>query len=136
MSTQADATMAIGSVATLPCRFCGDPLPQARRHGSERLYCSPQHRMAAWDRDNPRIIGQRRLEFAPEASRQSLKREGRRERILARLRLGPARTWEILSLGGSGMSSRLRELRESGFQIECEQDEEGATYRLVGEPPA
>jgi len=79
-------------------------------------------------------MGQRRIEWTPTASAVSLKRQGRAFQILDRLRQGPARTWDLMMLGGAGFSSRIRELRVSGFQIECEQDEDGAVYRLVGEP--
>lgn len=74
---------------------------------------------------------QRRIEWTPTASAVSLKRQGRAFQILDRLRQGPARTWDLMMLGGAGFSSRIRELRVSGFQIECTQDEDGAVYRLI-----
>ena len=94
----------------------------------------PQDAWKAHQRAHEAAGAQRRIEWTPTASAVSLKRQGRAFQILDRLRQGPARTHEILALGGSGMSARLHELRVSGFQIECEQDEEGAVYRLVGEP--
>lgn len=77
-----------------------------------------------------------RQEFFPTANRVSLKRQGRAFRILDRLRQGPARTWDLMMLGGAGFSSRIRELRVMKYDIRCEQDEDGATYTLTGEPPA
>jgi len=77
------------------------------------------------------VCGQRRLEFGPTAAKVENKRSGKRAAILARLESGPARTWDLMLLGGAGFSSRIRELRVEGHRIECEQDEDGATYRLV-----
>lgn len=76
------------------------------------------------------VSAPRRIEVTPTANRESLKRLGRRERILARLQEGSARTWELMALGGSGFSSRLKELRNDGHRIVCIPDEDGATYRL------
>jgi hypothetical protein len=78
---------------------------------------------------------QRRIEWTPEASRVALKREGKRERMLARLRQGPARTIDLMLLGGSGFSSRLKELRRDGHRITCEEHEDGAVYTLLGPKP-
>lgn len=74
---------------------------------------------------------QRRLEFTPTASKVENKRQGQRERLLARLESGPARTWDLMLIGGPGFSSRIRELRVAGHDIFCDQDGEGAVYRLV-----
>jgi hypothetical protein len=49
--------------------------------------------------------------------------------------MGPARTIDLMVIGGSGFSSRLRELRDEGYRIECEQDEGGALYTLREETP-
>lgn len=84
-------------------------------------------------RTPPERLEPRRTEFAPTAAAVARKREGKRERMLARLKSGPATTWELLLLGGAGFSSRLRELRDEGHRIECEEHDEGATYRLEGE---
>lgn len=43
----------------------------------------------------------RRIEFGPTASAVSLKRQGRAFQILDRLRQGPARTFELMMLGGA-----------------------------------
>ena len=50
-----------------------------------------------------------RLEFFPTASREENHRSGQRAAILARLRFGPAPTWELNHIGGSGFSSRIAE---------------------------
>ncbi len=124
--------------ATLPqepskriCALCGSAISQKRR---DAVYCSDHCRVRIWDSKHPRLGVQPRLEFGPTASAQEQKRLGKRERILVRLKTGPARTHEILALGGSGMSGRLHELRVAGYVIECEPDEDGAVYRLEGEP--
>ena len=61
MSAQdAGALMASQSVATLPSALicarpgCGRPLPQTRRHGSPRRFCSARCRSLAWDAAHPR----------------------------------------------------------------------------------
>jgi hypothetical protein len=35
-----------------------------------------------------------------------------------------------MQIGGAGFSSRLRELRDAGFVIRCEEHEDGAVYTL------
>lgn len=42
--------MALRSVETLICEFCGTPMPPRRQVGSPRRFCSPEHRRIAWDR--------------------------------------------------------------------------------------
>ena len=57
---------------------------------------------------------QRRLDFTPSASElqhEAQDRETACRRILERLESGPATTWEMMQLGGSGFSSRINELR-------------------------
>ena len=77
---------------------------------------------------------QARIEWTETASRVSQKRAGKRERMLARLQAGPCRTWELLALGGSGMSGRLHEIREDlkpqGLTVKCDQDEDGGVYTI------
>lgn len=115
---------------TRVCLECGREFPVYARHAKDHGFCKPACR-AKWHRDHP---GQRRLEFLPTADRQAKKRLGRREAMLARLRAGSVRTWELMSLGGSGFSGRLHEIREQirreGLTVRCIEDEEGATYRL------
>jgi hypothetical protein len=78
---------------------------------------------------------QRRIEFGQTANRVSLKRAGKRELILERLRIGPLNTLQLMLLGGSGFSSRLAELRRDGHRIDCEEHEDGAVYTLLGPKP-
>ena len=78
---------------------------------------------------------QRRLEWTPLASREENHRSGQRAAILARLRFGPATTWEMNQLGGSGFSSRISELRvelrKRGGDIKCVRIDRHAMYELV-----
>lgn len=59
---------------------------------------------------------------------------GRARRIMDRLYEGPAETFELWRVGGSGMSARINELRNElerfGWEIACVEREEGATYTL------
>lgn len=78
---------------------------------------------------------QARLEWGPTASEVSRKRAGRAAAILERLKSGPATTAELLALGGSGMSSRIRELRDEGYKIQATPMPEGhALYVLEWAP--
>ena len=113
---------------------CGAPIPSGKRSDAE--FCSEACRVRIWDKNHPRLgVSQRRIEWTPSASRIQTKRLGKREAMLARLRQGPARTYELMALGGSGFSARLRELRDQGtsegYDILCEEDGDGATYTLV-----
>jgi hypothetical protein len=71
---------------------------------------------------------------ARELGQAVRKRESRAARMLARLKCGPATTLEMMTLGGAGFSSRLRELRNAGHRITCEQHvhegSEWAIYRI------
>ena len=71
-----------------------------------------------------------RREVLPTQNAVSQKREGKRERMLARLKAGRASTWDLIQIGGSGFSSRLAELRRDGWKITCEEREDGAVYTL------
>lgn len=73
----------------------------------------------------------RRVEVDPTRNAVALKRDGRRARMLDRLRCGPATTLEMMMLGGAGFSSRLHELREAGHRITCVEQDDGAIYTLV-----
>ena len=78
-------------------------------------------------------ILQRRLDFTPAASElaQALRnRETRAQKMLARLRLGPCTTFDLMMLGGAGFSSRLKELRRAGHEITVEGGPERFVYTL------
>ncbi len=76
-----------------------------------------------------------RLEWTPTASAQENYRQGQRAAILARLKMGPTPTFELMMIGGSGFSSRLAELRREGHRIVAKRIEHHAMY-VLGEPPA
>lgn len=78
----------------------------------------------------------RRTEILPLANAVARKREGKRIRMLRRLESGPATTLELMQIGGAGFSSRLRELRDAGHRIVCEEHEDGAVYTLEPEERA
>lgn len=75
-------------------------------------------------------------DFTPSARElaQALRnRETRAQKMLARLRLGPASTFDLMMLGGAGFSSRLKELRRAGAVIEVSGGPERFVYTLRGE---
>jgi len=115
---------AVNAASRAFCERCGTPIEAT--HG--RRFCGDRCRLLHWalQQETP----QRRLEFGPTAAKVENKRSGKRAAILARLESGPARTWDLMLLGGAGFSSRIRELRVEGHRIECEQDEDGALYTL------
>ena len=51
--------------------------------------------------------------------RQDGKRATKAQRMLARLREGPATTLELMAVGGSGWRSRLQEVRDGRADGEC-----------------
>ena len=84
-------------------------------------------------------VGPQGAGFTPAERQLSLalgRRESKAQRMLARLKSGPAGTYELMQIGGAGFSSRLRELRNQGWKIRCEQRAEGgaewSVYTLEG----
>lgn len=76
---------------------------------------------------------QARLDFTPAASELAHAirgRESKAQRILARLRQGPANSLEMLHVGGIRYSARIHELRAQGHRIVTEEHAEWATYTL------
>jgi len=106
------------------CRGCGDPYtPQGSQRGLERLYCSDGCRSRAYDRTHPRVPVQNPDKMT------------RRDKVLERLRLGPATGLELLQAGG-GMrfGARIHELRGRGCRIETDTSSgEWPVYRLEAE---
>ena len=136
-------SVASGSVATLrsgiPCDFCGAEIPLSRRRGSERRFCSEKCRRDSWEAKHPRTLvpEQPRLDFTPAASdlAHALRgRETRAQRIVARLRLGPASTWELVKVGGSRFGARLNELKAAGMTWDREDHADHSVYTMTREP--
>ena len=68
--------------------------------------------------------------------RKPAQKRSRSRSVLERLREGPASALELqLVGGGTAATSRVRELRNRGFEIETERGVDGVwRYRLVREP--
>jgi len=67
-----------------------------------------------------------------------MERKTQSERVLARLRQGPATTWQLgYELGICSVTRRISDLRERGFEIEMTQQYRGktriCTYTLKGQ---
>lgn len=95
-------------------------------------YCSRRCKDEAYNRAHP-VVRQQRLDFTPAASELAhalRNRETRAQKMLARLRLGPASTFDLMMLGGAGFSSRLKELRRAGHEIEVSGGPERFVYTL------
>ena len=69
-----------------------------------------------------------------EQSRAMDKRESKKAALLALLRRGPARTWDMMLAGGSGWRSRKQELCEEGYVIHVEEHPDFAIYTLEANP--
>jgi len=107
------------------CAWCGtwrtltQPDPQRR-------FCGDSCRSKAWERDHPRVPAPRPRKEDGEPSRG--------EKILARLRVGPATGIELLQAGGgTRYGARLLELRRAGHAIETDMSGEWPTYTLIAE---
>lgn len=142
------ASVSSGSVATLrtgiPCDFCGVEIPLGRPRGSERRFCSDKCRRDSWDAAHPRVRvaepEQARLDFTPAASdlAHALRgRETKAQRIVARLRQGPATTWDLQRITGR-FSARLQELEERGLRYDRQDfktaGNEHSVYTMTQEP--
>ncbi|NNM31961.1 MAG: hypothetical protein HKO53_02795 [Gemmatimonadetes bacterium] len=79
------------------CEWCGATYEPYSRRASVQRYCGRSCADEAWS--------------AVKRAKRS-KRTTRGERILARLREGPATTGDLMAIGGSGWRSRLQELRD------------------------
>ena len=123
--------MASIRVTRQQCPVCGIPY-EVRRTGQR--YCSAVCKDREYNRMHP-VVRQARLDFTPAASElaHALRgRETKAERILARLKQGPATTWELAMTGGIRFGARLLELRRAGHRITTEEREDHAVYRLEG----
>lgn len=116
--------------------------PQAFRRGEPRVYCSDSCRRKHWEEQHPRVKAadpeQPRLDFTPAASQLAHAvrgRETKAQRILARLKEGPATSIELARITHR-FSARILELRRT-HKISREDHvhggQEWSTYTLEGE---
>jgi hypothetical protein len=113
------------------CEWCRGTLAGKQEH-----WCSDACRWRAWDAANPR---QRAIDWTPAAREHGAaldKRESKGQRILARLKEGPATTMELARVGGIRFGARILELRQAGHRITREDHrhagDEWSTYTLEG----
>ena len=142
VSAPAPETVAAVSSA---CRrpSCRKPVPpQKVRRGEERAYCSDTCRRKHWDEQHPRVAvpEQPRLDFTPAASELAHAirgRETKAQRIVARLRQGPATSYDLARITGR-FSARLQELEERGLVYAREdfkaRGSEHSVYTMTREP--
>ncbi len=72
-----------------------------------------------------------RLPF--EAQREVKRRLSNRDRVLARLKEGPASTLDLIVVGGTRAPGRVWELRQDGWPVMVEDHGEGKfIYKLTG----
>lgn len=95
--------------------------------GKQASWCSEACRWKVWDEAHPR------LDFTPAASELAHAirgRESKAQRILARLRQGPASTMQLALVGGVRFGARLLELRRAGHRITTVEHADHAVYSL------
>ena len=141
------STPAPETVAAVPCACrrpsCRKPVPpQTVRKGERKAYCSDTCRRKHWDEQHPRVAvpEQPRLDFTPAASEFAHAvrgRETKAQRIVARLRQGPASTADLARITGR-FSARLQELEERGLVYDREdfkaRGTEHSVYTMTREP--
>lgn len=111
--------------------YCGASIPDRRRWRGA-TYCSARCKDKAYNETHP-VARQARLDFTPASSElaHALRgRETRAQRILARLRQGPASSQELLRVGGLRYSARVFELRRAGHRISTVEHADHAVYSL------
>ena len=122
-------TPLVGDQAGSLCEVCGKP-----RSPKSDFWCSRRCKDTAYNRAHP-VTRQARLDFTPAASELAHAvrgRETKANRILARLRQGPANSLELLRVGGIRYSARVFELRAQGHRIVTEEHADFAVYTLEG----
>lgn len=139
MEVDTGLTITLPSVRTLDaaCLECGSTFRRNPCHANEHRFCRPSCR-AKWHREH-KTARQTRLDFTPAASElaHALRgRETKAQRIVARLRLGPATTWELAKAGGMRFSARLGELKAKGLRYEREDHADHSVYTMTREPGA
>lgn len=113
---------------------CGAPLT-----GKQRGYCSRRCKDRTYNATHP-VTRQARPDFTPAASEHAHALRGREtkaQRILARLRQGPATTWDLQRITGR-FSARLQELEERGLRYDRQDfkaaGNEHSVYTMTQEP--
>lgn len=87
------------------------------------------------DRPTGRVDAQMGIDWTPaarELAQAVRKRETRAQKILVRLRQGPANSQELMAVGGIRFGARILELRQAGHKITTEEHAEYAVYSLEG----
>ena len=123
-----------GALAAIPRCVCGRPVTGKGRHCSRRCKDRAYNAAHPVKRQQP---DQPRLDFTPAASELAHAvrgRETKAQRIVARLRQGPATTWELGQVGGFRFSARLQELEARGLRYEREDRADHSVYTMTREP--
>jgi len=103
---------------------CGLLVPMQKRGGEPKRYFSDDHQRRHYNETHPRIA-------TPPPRKGG---RTRAQRILARLREGPATGLDLLRAGGgTRYGARVLELRRMGHRIELDRSGEWPVYRLVEE---
>lgn len=134
MAPESGVTPPVGPQAGHSCEVCGKQITR-----SSAYWCSRRCKDTAYNRAHP-VTRQARLDFTPAASElaQALRgRETKAQRILARLRQGPATTWELARITGR-FSARLEEMKKRGLRYERQDfkvsGNEHSVYTMTQEP--
>lgn len=133
---------------TRGCLECRSDYSVNPHHAEGHRFCSADCR-ARWHRGHPGLRAvdlpplepqQVRLDWTPTASavqHAAGKRESKAQAILARLRQGPADTWELARVTHR-FAARLQDLEELGMRYErtdhVENGQEWSTYTMTQEP--
>ena len=107
---------------------CDRTFDLAGRQAEHRRYCGRDCQRRAWEETHPR------LESGRDALQRLPSKLTRAQKILLRLRQGPATGLELLHAGGGiRYGARILELRQAGHAIETDMGGEWPTYTLISE---
>ena len=107
---------------------CDRTFDLAGRQAEHRRYCGRDCQRRAWEEAHPR------LESGRDALQRLPSKLTRAQKILLRLRQGPATGLELLHAGGGiRYGARILELRRAGHAIETDMGGEWPTYTLIAE---
>ena len=115
------AIQAVPSRSRAPrkCPECHcDFVPYKRAQGYQ-VYCGQDCRVRAWKQSQ---------------DRRENGRETKAQRIVARLRQGPASTWDLAKVGGIRFGARLDELKAAGMTWDREDHADHSVYTMTREP--